>query len=114
MLKQCPLIDELCMHDVKLTSGFTMELNHVDTNCKVTGFTGKENLPQALEHSKVVVIAAAAPETSLLSFDKMWIPNAQILREMITHISKCCPKILKKILKIGSVWVHDFNSNRVK
>lgn len=55
MLKQCPLIDELCMHDVKLTGGFALELNHVDTDCKATAFTGKENLAQALEVSKRIM-----------------------------------------------------------
>lgn len=55
MLKQCPLIDELCMHDVKATSGFALELNHVDTDCKATAFTGRENLAQALEVSRLIV-----------------------------------------------------------
>lgn len=51
MLKQSPLIDELCVHDVQPTSGFAAELNHVDTNCKVTAFTGVENLEHALKVS---------------------------------------------------------------
>lgn len=49
MLKQSPLIDELCIHDVLATAGFASELNYVDTNCKVTSFTGKENLETALK-----------------------------------------------------------------
>nr|CAH7765789.1 unnamed protein product [Callosobruchus chinensis] len=34
MLKQSPLIEELCVHDIKPTGGFALELNHVDTNCR--------------------------------------------------------------------------------
>ncbi|KAJ8964721.1 hypothetical protein NQ314_004686 [Rhamnusium bicolor] len=52
MLKQSPLIDVLCLHDIKPTSGFAMELTHVDTNCKITAFTGKDNLLPALDNFK--------------------------------------------------------------
>lgn len=48
MLKQSPLIDELCVHDVLSNGGFISELNYVDTNCKVSSFTGRDNLSSAL------------------------------------------------------------------
>lgn len=57
MLKQSPLIDELCIHDVAPTGGFASELNYVDTNCKVTSFTGRENLEPALKVLTIVFIS---------------------------------------------------------
>lgn len=51
MLKQSPLIDELCVHDILPTAGFVSELNLIDTNCKTIGYTGTENLEIALKVS---------------------------------------------------------------
>ncbi|CAH2010566.1 unnamed protein product [Acanthoscelides obtectus] len=48
MLKQSLMIDELSMHDVK-TTGDALELNNIDTSCKVTAYSGKSNLPPALK-----------------------------------------------------------------
>lgn len=48
MLKQSPLIDEICLYDIKNTEGIAGELNHIDTNCKVTGFWGKHQIGRAL------------------------------------------------------------------
>lgn len=49
MLKQSPLIDELCVYDIKPTCGFAMELGHVDTKCKVSSYTGKDSISHALQ-----------------------------------------------------------------
>ncbi|KAG5888053.1 hypothetical protein JTB14_032860 [Gonioctena quinquepunctata] len=92
MLKQSPLIDELCIHDVRPTGGVAMELNHIDTNCRVTAFTGIDNIAVAMKNSKVVVVLAAAPESDLLSYEKMWSPNAQMVQEIVTIFAKSCPK----------------------
>ncbi|XP_023012486.1 malate dehydrogenase, mitochondrial isoform X2 [Leptinotarsa decemlineata] len=92
MLKQSPLIDELCVHDVHPTSGFAMELNHIDTNCRVSAFTGKDNYASALKNSKVVIVLAAAPESDLLPYEKMWSPNAHTIQEITTQIARHCPK----------------------
>ncbi|KAF7282212.1 hypothetical protein GWI33_003012 [Rhynchophorus ferrugineus] len=49
MLKQSPLIDELSIHDLKSTTGLGLELNHIDTKCKVSSHTGRDNLQIALQ-----------------------------------------------------------------
>ncbi|KAJ8947961.1 hypothetical protein NQ318_021059 [Aromia moschata] len=92
MLKQSPLIDELCVHDVKPTSGFATELEHIDTHCKVTAYTGKDMVENALQDSKVVVILAAGDETDVLPFDRMWSVNANIVKEVVSLIVKNCPR----------------------
>ncbi|CAH1119185.1 unnamed protein product [Phaedon cochleariae] len=97
MLKQSPLIDELSVHDITPTNGFALELNHIDTNCKVTSFTGKDNLYSALKNSRVVVVLAAAHESDLMTYEKMWGPNAQIVQEIVTQVAKNCPKALLAI-----------------
>lgn len=93
MLKQSPLIDELCIHDLTSTSGLALELNHIDTKCKVSAFTGKDNLQLALQNSKIVSIVVAAPDADNLSLDKMWEPNSQIVKEVISEVARVCPKV---------------------
>nr|CAI5845646.1 unnamed protein product [Callosobruchus analis] len=92
MLKQSPLIEELCVHDIAPTGGFALELNHVDTNCKVTAFTGKDNLANALQDSKIVVLLASAPDADMMSPDKMWYQNSQIVLEIMSVFAKISPK----------------------
>nr|CAI5841059.1 unnamed protein product [Callosobruchus analis] len=43
MLKQSPIIDELCMHDIKKTNQ-ALELNNIDTNCRAFLALGTEPL----------------------------------------------------------------------
>ncbi|KAL1497759.1 hypothetical protein ABEB36_008662 [Hypothenemus hampei] len=92
MLKQSPLIDELCIHDIKPISGLGLELNHIDTKCKVSTHSGKDNLPLALQNSQVVVIVAAAPGTDVISYEEMWEPNSKVVREIVSEVAKNCPR----------------------
>lgn len=48
MLKQSPLIDELCLHDTRPLDGFVQDLNVVDTKCWVTSQHGVSKLENAL------------------------------------------------------------------
>lgn len=98
MLKQSPLIDELCIHDLKPTTGLGLELNHIDTKCKVSAFTGKDNLQLALQHSNVVAVVAAAPGAESLPYDKMWEPNSLVVKEVMGEVARICPKVLFQVV----------------
>uniref|UniRef100_A0A6P7F7D2 Malate dehydrogenase, mitochondrial n=1 Tax=Diabrotica virgifera virgifera TaxID=50390 RepID=A0A6P7F7D2_DIAVI len=63
LLKQSPLIDELCIHDIGHTAALAAELNHVDTNCKVVAFSGTSEYGKAL-HSFLAI--ATNPINSLI------------------------------------------------
>lgn len=49
LLKQCPLLDEIALYDICATCGYGMELSHVDTKCKVSSFSGRHMLCDALK-----------------------------------------------------------------
>ncbi|CAH2000491.1 unnamed protein product [Acanthoscelides obtectus] len=91
MLKQSLMIDELSMHDVK-TTGDALELNNIDTSCKVTAYSGKSNLPPALKGSNVVVVIAAGPDSDSLTPDKQWEQNSKIVSEIMSVHAKYSPK----------------------
>nr|CAH7733317.1 unnamed protein product [Callosobruchus chinensis] len=62
MLKQSPIIDELCMYDIKKTDQ-ALELNNIDTICRVTVFSGKPELPLALkEQIEQITMSIRKPE----------------------------------------------------
>nr|CAH7733319.1 unnamed protein product [Callosobruchus chinensis] len=91
MLKQSPIIDELCMYDIKKTDQ-ALELNNIDTICRVTVFSGKPELPLALKDSNVVVLIAAAPDSDSMSLDGQWEQNSKIVSEIINVHAKYSPK----------------------
>ncbi|XP_030761667.1 uncharacterized protein LOC115886577 [Sitophilus oryzae] len=98
MLKQSPLIDELCVHDLKNTAtGLGLELSHIDTKCKVSSFHGKDNLQIALQNSKIVVVLAAAQGVDSLTPDKVWDHNSVIVKDIVQEIARNCPKAMVAI-----------------
>lgn len=97
LLKQSPLIDELCMYDIVNTVRFAKELAHVDTRCRVSAYTGTEHIKKALRNSKVVLILASSPKTTFLSYSGMFDPNARIIRKLVQQFSYSCPKALLAI-----------------
>lgn len=94
MLKQSPLIDELCIYDIKPVNSFVHELGHIDTMCKITGYTGKLNLDKALNNSKVVVLLASVMESDPKNYIQQFEQNAPLVQCMTEFIATCCSKAL--------------------
>ncbi|XP_045498377.1 malate dehydrogenase, mitochondrial-like [Colias croceus] len=84
LLKQCPLLDEIALHDVCATCGYGMELSHVDTKCKVSSYSGAHMLCDALKGARVVVIVARQDADTFEN-------NAPILTEITLQICNTCP-----------------------
>ncbi|XP_032517815.2 malate dehydrogenase, mitochondrial-like [Danaus plexippus] len=85
LLKQCPLLDEIALYDICATCGYGMELSHVDTKCKVSSFSGRHMLCDALKGSRVVVIVA---RNECDSFEN----SAPIVTEIALQICNTCPQ----------------------
>lgn len=49
LLKQSPLVTELSLYDIVHTVGVAADLSHIETNSKVTGYNGPENLEASLK-----------------------------------------------------------------
>ncbi|KAJ8721976.1 hypothetical protein PYW08_004378 [Mythimna loreyi] len=84
LLKQCPLLDEIALYDQCATCGYGMELSHVDTKCKISSYSGRHMLADALRGSKVVVIVARNTQDS---FEY----SAPIVTEIALQICNVCP-----------------------
>ncbi|XP_053609871.1 malate dehydrogenase, mitochondrial-like isoform X1 [Plodia interpunctella] len=84
LLKQCPLLDEIALYDICATCGYGMELSHVDTKCKVSSFSGRHMLCDALKGSSIVVIVA---RNCCDTFEN----NAPVVTEITLQICNMCP-----------------------
>ncbi|VVC87105.1 unnamed protein product [Leptidea sinapis] len=85
LLKQCPLLDEIALYDICATCGYGMELSHVDTKCKVSSFSGRHMLCDALKGARVVVIVA---RNEMDTFEK----NSPEITEIALQICNTCPE----------------------
>lgn len=61
LLKQSPLISRLSLYDIVGTPGVAADLSHIETRAQVTGYTGPDELGEALQGCNVVVIPAGVP-----------------------------------------------------
>ncbi|KAJ8678232.1 hypothetical protein QAD02_014019 [Eretmocerus hayati] len=48
LLKQSPLVTELSLYDIVNTPGIAADLSHIDTACRVKGYTGPDQLRESL------------------------------------------------------------------
>lgn len=60
LLKSSSLIGELSLYDVANTAGVAADLSHMSTPVKVRGYTGPQQLGEALQGCQLVVIPAGA------------------------------------------------------
>ncbi|KAJ3642385.1 hypothetical protein Zmor_025178 [Zophobas morio] len=94
MLKQTPLIDEVCLYDTKSLEGFAADLNYIDTKCKVTSYFGPKDIQHALSKATVVVVFACCQHSDSFTYSNLFDKNAPIVKDLAGHISKYAPKSL--------------------
>lgn len=91
MLKNSNYVDELALYDKKTTKSLGMELSHIDTRCRVKAYE-YGFLDNVLEGANIVTIVAGAKGMSDNDFSAMFRPNAAIIYEIMTAVSRMCPK----------------------
>lgn len=98
LLKNSPLVTELSLYDIVHTPGVAADLSHIDTNSKVTGFTGPDQLKDSLKSADVVVIPAGVPRKPGMTRDDLFNTNASIVRDLVAAAAEVCPKALIAII----------------
>ncbi|PAV57962.1 hypothetical protein WR25_04409 [Diploscapter pachys] len=98
LLKQDKLIANLALYDVVNTPGVAADLSHIDTNAKVSAYTGSGELHAAVEGADVVVIPAGVPRKPGMTRDDLFNTNAGIVRDLVAAIAKASPKALIAII----------------
>lgn len=98
LLKQSPLVTDLSLFDIVHTVGVAADLSHIETNSKVHGHNGPENLEAALAGCEVVIIPAGVPRKPGMTRDDLFNTNASIVRDLSAACAKACPKALIGII----------------
>lgn len=73
-----------------VTPGIAVDLNHIPTNVKVTGYAGEDPTP-ALENADLVVISAGVPRKPGMTRADLFNTNASIVYHLVEKAAKACP-----------------------
>lgn len=92
LLKLNPLVTKLSLFDIVNTPGVAADLSHINTNAKVTGHKGNEQLGDALKGSDIVIIPAGVPRKPGMTRDDLFNVNAGIVKALAEGCAKNCPK----------------------
>jgi len=89
---QLPAGSSLSLYDVApFTPGVAVDLSHIPTDVKVSGFVG-DDVEAAMQDADVVVIPAGVPRKPGMTRDDLFNVNAGIVRNLIGVGAKACPK----------------------
>ncbi len=89
---QLPAGSDLSLFDVApFTPGVAVDLSHIPTDVRVSGFVA-DQAEAAMQDADIVVIPAGVPRKPGMSRDDLFNMNAGIVRDLITAGSRACPK----------------------
>ena len=95
---QLPKGSELSLYDIAvLTPGVAVDLSHIPTAIKVTGFSGEDASP-ALENADIVLISAGVARKPGMARADLFNVNAGIVKNLVASCGDTCPKTLIGII----------------
>jgi len=95
---QLPAGSELSLYDIApLTPGVAVDLSHIPTAVKVTGFSGEDPSP-ALKNADIVLISAGVARKPGMARADLFNINAGIVKNLVASCANTCPKALIGII----------------
>jgi len=89
---QLPAGSELSLYDVApFTPGVAVDLSHIPTDVRVSGFVG-DDVEAAMRDADIVVIPAGVPRKPGMTRDDLFNVNAGIVRNLIGVGASACPQ----------------------
>lgn len=83
---------ELSLYDIApVTPGIAVDLSHIPTHVKVTGYAGDDPTP-ALENADLVIISAGVARKPGMTRADLFNTNASIVYNLVEKAAKVCPK----------------------
>jgi len=98
-VKSNPRVRELRLYDVApVVRGVAVDVSHVNTRAKVSGYVGEEELDACLRGCDLVIVPAGVPRKPGMSRDDLFGVNAGIVRTLCEAIARTCPNALVNII----------------
>jgi len=95
---QLPVGSELSLYDIApLTPGVAVDLSHIPTAVKVTGFSG-EDPSLALKNADIVLISAGVARKPGMARADLFNINAGIVKNLVASCADTCPTALIGII----------------
>ena len=95
---QLPAGSELSLYDIApLTPGVAVDLSHIPTAVKVTGFSGEDSSP-ALKNADIVLISAGVARKPGMARADLFNINAGIVKNLVASCANTCPTALIGII----------------
>nr|AIT70158.1 malate dehydrogenase [Desmarestia viridis] len=91
LLKLSGKIGHLSLFDIVNTPGVAADISHCNSEGKVTGHKGAEEMGTALDGADIVVIPAGVPRKPGMTRDDLFNTNASIVKGIAEQCSKSCP-----------------------
>ena len=93
-----PAGSELSLYDIApLTPGVAVDLSHIPTAVKVTGYSGEDSSP-ALKNADIVLISAGIARKPGMARADLFNINAGIVKNLVASCADTCPKALIGII----------------
>lgn len=87
-----PAQTELALYDIApVTPGVAVDLSHIPTGVKVSGYAG-DDLAPALENADLVVISAGVARKPGMTRADLFNTNASIVYKLVEKAAQVCPK----------------------
>ncbi|GMH36915.1 hypothetical protein BSKO_04788 [Bryopsis sp. KO-2023] len=98
LLKMNKMVTDLALYDIANTAGVAADLGHCNTQVKVSGYTGADELADALKGAELVVIPAGVPRKPGMTRDDLFSINAGIVKDLVAACAQHCPGAILNII----------------
>lgn len=85
-----PSIGHLALYDLA-NMGMAADLGHISTATRVSGYSGADELGEALRGAEIVLIPAGVPRKPGMTRDDLFATNATIVRNLTAACAQHCP-----------------------
>jgi len=98
LLKLNPAVTQLNLYDIVHTPGVAADLGHIDTQSKVLGFVGQDQLKDSLVGMEIVLIPAGVPRKPGMTRQDLFNTNATIVAKLAEACAEVCPDAMLGII----------------
>lgn len=91
LLKHHDSVGELRLFNLSCNKGLVLDLSHINTRAKVVGFSGRQNLGQALENADIIIVTASTTQKPHATRESFFETSAGIVKHLAQTMADIAP-----------------------